>query len=202
MPRGVAIPEIRQQLFAAAERVIVRDGPGKLSGRAVTAEAGVATGLLYSHFADLDGFLAAFAVDRAFTIAADCAGLIERAGEGTLAGNVCDAILAVPLHTVLASTRLLVARPELLDQVQQVLGERSAGLDALERSVTAYLSAEQRLARLPAAVRPEALAAALVGIVHHRALTDRATSETPDRIRRAITALIEGMDPAPQRSRR
>jgi len=31
-----------------------RPGPDRLSGRAVTGEAGVATGLLYAHFADFD----------------------------------------------------------------------------------------------------------------------------------------------------
>ncbi|WP_068023457.1 TetR/AcrR family transcriptional regulator [Nocardia mexicana] len=192
MPRGVAIPEIRQHLFAALERVIVRDGPGKLSGRAVTGEAGVATGLLYSHFTDLDAFLAAYAVDRAFAVAAECAPLPERAGTGEVAGNLCDTVLAIPLATVIASTRLLVARPELVDRVQDVLGEHSTGLDALESSFAAYLSAEQLRDRLPRTVRPEALAAALVGIVQYRALTDRAESETTERIRRSITALVDG----------
>ncbi|GAB2710569.1 hypothetical protein [Nocardia thraciensis] len=192
MPRGVAIPEIRQHLFAALERVIVRDGPGKLSGRAVTGEAGVATGLLYAHFTDLDGFLAAYAVDRAFAIAAECAPLPGRAGAGEVAVNLCAAVLAVPLNTVMASTRLLVARPELVGRVQEVLGDRSTGLDALESSFAAYLSAEQRLDRVPATVRPEALAAALVGIVQYRALADQGESDTAERIRHSITALIDG----------
>ena len=39
MPRGVAIPELRQQLFAAAERVIAASGVSGLTGRAVTRES-------------------------------------------------------------------------------------------------------------------------------------------------------------------
>jgi AcrR family transcriptional regulator len=42
MPTGVALRDAREQLFAAAERVLLRAGPNGLTSRAVTAEAGVA----------------------------------------------------------------------------------------------------------------------------------------------------------------
>ena len=64
MPTGVAIRDPRGQLFDAAERVLLRDGPGALTSRAVTAEAGVAKGVLHRHFADFDAFLAELALDR------------------------------------------------------------------------------------------------------------------------------------------
>ena len=38
-PRGVATPDVRERLFAAAERVVQRDGPGALTSRSVTTEA-------------------------------------------------------------------------------------------------------------------------------------------------------------------
>jgi AcrR family transcriptional regulator len=69
VPRGVAIPDVPQQLFDAAERLLLRDGPGGLTSRAITDEAGCAKGILHNHFADLDGFLAAFVVDRSRRIA-------------------------------------------------------------------------------------------------------------------------------------
>ena len=56
MARGVAIPEVREQLFAAADRVLTRTGPAGLTTRAITAEAGVANGVLHRHFRDLDSF--------------------------------------------------------------------------------------------------------------------------------------------------
>ena len=64
MPTGVAIRDARQQLFGAAERVLLRAGPSALTSRAVTAEAGVAKGVLHRHFADFDAFLAEFVLDR------------------------------------------------------------------------------------------------------------------------------------------
>lgn len=186
MPRGVAIPELRQQLFAAAERVILRDGPARLSGRAVTTEAGVAAGLLYAHFSDLDDFLAAYAVDRSFTVIAATAPLPERAGTGDVAANLTEALLATPRDTLAALARLLVLRPELAARVHDVLGEDTA-LIAVERAVAAYLEAERRRDRLPAATDPASVALALVGLLHHLALT---AEDLDERLRPAIAALV------------
>ncbi|AXB41178.1 TetR family transcriptional regulator [Amycolatopsis albispora] len=191
MPRGVAIPEVRQQLFAAVEQLVVRDGPGKLSGRAITGEAGVATGLLYAHFADFDDFLAAYAVDRSFLISAAAAALPERAGTGTVAANVCEALLSTPPGTLLALSRLIAARPRLPDKIRAVLGDRTAGLEAVENAATAYLTEEQRLGRLAEAADPAALALAVVGVLQRVAL-----SGTPDlgaRVRPAVTALLDAV---------
>ncbi|MEY9997042.1 hypothetical protein ABIE67_009074 [Streptomyces sp. V4I8] len=46
MPTGVHLRDARQQLFDAAERVLLRDGPNGLTSRAVTDEAGCAKGVL------------------------------------------------------------------------------------------------------------------------------------------------------------
>jgi AcrR family transcriptional regulator len=186
VPRGVAIPELRQQLFTAAERVILRDGPARLSGRAVTTEAGVAAGLLYAHFSDLDDFLAAYAVDRSFTVIAAAKRLPERAGTGDIAANLGDAVLAVPRGTLAALARLLVLRPELAARVHDVLGDDTA-LDAIEQAAAAYLAAERRLGRLPETTDPAAVALAVVGALHHLVLT---AADLDDRLRPAITALV------------
>jgi len=186
VPRGVAIPELRQQLFTAAERVILRDGPSKLSGRAVTTEAGVAAGLLYAHFTDLDDFLAAYAVDRSFVVIAAAGTLTDRAGTGDIAANLADALLAIPRHTLTALARLLVLRPDLAERVHDVLGD-DAALDAIERATAAYLAAERRLGRLTRAADPQSVALALVGALHHLVLT---AGDLDDRLRPAITALV------------
>ncbi|MFI5490179.1 TetR family transcriptional regulator [Micromonospora echinaurantiaca] len=196
MPRGVAIPELRQQLFAAVERVIVEDGPSRLTGRAVTREAGVATGLLYAHFANFDDFLVGYAVDRAFQISGEVAGLPARAGTGTVAGNLSEAILATPLRVLVASTRLLAYRPELTANVEAVLGNGNAGLQAAERAAADYLAAEQRLGRVPAGVDTAALALAVVGVLHHVALTCDAGPPAGTRIRQVLTALTDGFPAA------
>jgi len=192
MPRGVAIPDVRQQLFAAVERVIAGAEPSRLTGRAVTREAGVATGLLYAHFANFDDFLTGYAVDRAFQISGEAAGLPARAGSGTVAGNLRAAVLATPLGTLLALTRLMVFRPGLAAAVEAVLGGGTAGLRAVEHAIAGYLAAEQRLGRVPAGADPEALALAVVGVLHHVALIDGTDAAADDRIRRAVSAITGG----------
>src|ERR1700743_1366604 len=87
VPTGVAIRDPRGQLFDAAERVLLRDGTGALTSRAVTDEAGGAKGVLHRHFADFDAFLAELTLDRVDRVAAQAAALRARAGTGTVAGN-------------------------------------------------------------------------------------------------------------------
>jgi AcrR family transcriptional regulator len=84
----VAIRDPRGQLFDAAERVLLRDGPAALTSRAVTAEAGVAKGVLHRHFADFDAFLAGLALDRIAGIGRQAADLRAAAGAGSVPGNL------------------------------------------------------------------------------------------------------------------
>jgi AcrR family transcriptional regulator len=189
MPRGVVVPELRQRLFAAVEQLISAEGPTRLTGRAVTREAGVATGLLYAHFTTFDDFLAGYAVDRAFQISGSVAGLPERAGSGTVAGNLCHAVLATPPGTLLALTRLMASRPGLAAQVEAVLGAGTAGLSVVERAIRGYLAAEQRLGRVPPDADTESLALVAVGVLHHVVLAGGSDAAGETRLRRAMSAL-------------
>lgn len=92
MPTGIHIRDVRAQLFDAAERVLVRDGPSALTSRAVTAEAEFAKGVLHRHFDDFDAFLAELVLDRADRLEAQAVALRESAGTGTVTGNLVDAL--------------------------------------------------------------------------------------------------------------
>lgn len=193
-PRGVAIPDLRQQLFDAAERVLIRDGPRGLTGRAITREAGCATGLLYNHFGNLEEFLAAFAVDRARLAAETVADLPLRAGEGTVAGNLTAAALALPGSNLPAVAGLFASRPSLEGRVREALVAGAPGLGEIERSFAAYLDAEKALGRIAADVDTEACALAVVGTLHH--LLHQYSPADPDprgRMPRVVAALIAGM---------
>src|SRR5438874_11369332 len=93
VPTGIRIRDVREQLFAAAERVLLRDGPNALTSRAVTTEAGCAKGVLHRHFADFDAFLAELVLDRIARIGIQAAALRDSAGTGTVAGNLTDALM-------------------------------------------------------------------------------------------------------------
>ena len=64
MPTGVHLRDARQQLFDAAERILLRAGPNALTSRAVTDEAGCAKGVLHRYFTDFDAFLADLVLDE------------------------------------------------------------------------------------------------------------------------------------------
>lgn len=188
MPRGIAIDGARQRLFSAAEGVILRDGVDGLKGRAVTARAGVATGLLHAHFGDFDAFLAAYAVDRSFLLGA-AAG--ETAPSGVDAGSpVAEEIRArldaLPQPAATAFARLLAARPGLRDRAAEVLGDAATGFEGVTAVIAELLEAEERIGRLRAGTRTADLAYAVVAV----ALRAWCAGDPEERWRSAVESLV------------
>jgi AcrR family transcriptional regulator len=194
MARGVAIPEVREHLFAAADRVLARDGPAGLTTRAVTAEAGVANGVLHRHFRDLDEFLASFVASRLVVVADGAAALPGRAGDGTVTGNLTEATVAVFGISAQAMMSLVAAKPELGQALEHATG-RAGGLGDIERHFAAYLDAEKKLGRIGPGADTETLAFTLLGTVHHLILTRRGDAPgLRGQVRRIVAALVAGMD--------
>lgn len=184
-PRGVAIPGIREQLFAAAERVLALDGAA-LSSRTIAREAGVAAGLLYRHFTDLDGFLIEFIADRRKSALEVVGQLLARAGEGTIPENLTGA--AVALESVAAPIlRLVMSQPALLARMHAGHGAGPPVLAEIERTFAAYLERERALGRLRADADIETLALGLVASWHHLVMTRR-TAALPH----TIVMLVQG----------
>ena len=193
MARGVAIPEVREQLLAAADRVLARDGPAGLTTRAVTAEAGVANGMMHRHFRDLDEFLTSFVASRLAVIADNAAALPGRAGDGTVTGNLTEATVAVFGISAQALMSLVAAKPELGAALEHAAG-RAGGLGDIERHFAAYLDAEKKLGRIGPGADTETLAFTLLGTVHHLILTRRGDAPGLGRqVRRIVAALVAGM---------
>ena len=197
-PRGVAIPEVREQLFEATDRLLARDGPAGLSTRAITSEAGVANGMLHRHFRDLDAFLAEFAAGRLQAIADSAAALPARAGHGTVTGNLTDATLALFSSNALALMNLVAARPQLGPALDHATPAGSGGLGDVEEHFAAYLDAEKKLGRIAPDTDTQTHAFALLGSVHHLMMTNPAgLSDLPHSVRRIVEALAAGMRPDP-----
>jgi AcrR family transcriptional regulator len=138
MPTGVAIRDPRGQLLDAAERILLRDGPGALTSRSVTAEAGVAKGVLHRHFADFDDLLAELALSWISRISDLAAELLAVAGSGTVAGNLAAALPPLFGPEMLAATALAAD----------------------------YLAAERDLGRITPTADIGTLAPTLIGAVH------------------------------------
>ena len=194
MARGVAIPEVREQLFAAADRVLARHGPAGLTTRAVTTEAGVANGVLHRHFRDLDEFLATFVASRLQAIADGAAALPGHAGHGTMTGNLTEATVAVFGASAQSLMSLVAAKPELGAALEHASGQ-AGGLGDVEQHFAAYLDAERKLGRVGAGADTETLAFTLLGTVHHLVITRQL--DAPDlrrQVHRIVAALVAGMD--------
>lgn len=195
MPRGQAIPGLREQLFSAAERVLAREGPMGLTGRAVTREAGCATGLLHNHFGDFDQFLAEFLIDRFRLAAENVAKLPAMAGQRTVAENLSSAALSLLESSVLSLTSLVTSgagRP-LRERAAQALGAAVPEPFMLQQGFAAYLEEEKKLGRVRPDTDTKALALALVATVHHVLVArDRDAEDVRARVRGVVAALAEG----------
>jgi AcrR family transcriptional regulator len=195
VPTGVAIRDPRGQLFEAAERVLLRDGPAALTSRAVTAEAGVAKGVLHRHFADFDAFLAELALDRIAWIGGLTAGLRATAGSGSVAGNLAAALPELFSPAVVALIRLVIARDELRTRLRAATGSRIPVVSESTAMVSGYLAAERDLGRIAASADIATLAPMLIAAVHLLFTDADGTPPDADAIARAVSAALASARP-------
>ena len=190
MPTGVALRDAREQLFDAAERVLLRDGPGALTSRAVTTEAGVAKGVLHRHFADFDAFLAEFVLDRIGRMDSQAAALRDAAGTGTVIGNLTSALTALFGSAAVAMVPLVSSRDSLRARLREAW---PAGVPVLTEAmvmVSSYLTAERDLGRLAPDTEVEMLAPMLIGTVHLLWAGQDGTPPEAEAVRRVVTTAI------------
>ena len=167
MPTGVHLRDVRQQLFDAAERVLLRAGPAGLTSRGVTDEADCAKGVLHRHFADFDAFLADLVLDRAARLETQASVLRESAGTGTVAGNLTSALTILFGPVPVAIIPLITFRDELRARLRQARpGGGIAILAQVTGAVSAYLADERELGRIAADADLDSLTLALVGGGH------------------------------------
>ncbi|MFD3517414.1 TetR family transcriptional regulator [Streptomyces sp. NPDC058657] len=170
-PRGVAIPDLRERLFAAAERVVARDGAAALTSRAITAEADCAKGVLHTHFAGLDEFVAELLLDRFARSAHQAQALQEKVGQATVTDNLQEVVLVLMEALPPAVVGLAMTRPAAALHTREGFQAGAPAFDAIQHAFTAYLQAEQRGGRLHAGADAATIALALVGTTHHLLMT-------------------------------
>jgi AcrR family transcriptional regulator len=193
VPTGVALRDAREQLFDAADRILLRDGPSALTSRAVTAEAGVAKGVLHRHFADFDAFLADFVMDRVDRMGSKAAVLLSSAGTGTVVDNLAEAVTDVFESAAVAIVSLITFRDDLRARLREVW---PAGVPLLTEAVImigSYLTLERALGRIADDAEVEALAPTLIG-AGHLLFADR-EGPRPDAaaVRRVVTTVVGGV---------
>lgn len=158
--------DAREQLFDAAERVLLRDGPNALTSRAVTTEAGCAKGVLHRHFADFDAFLAELVLDRIGRIGAQAAALRESAGTGTVAGNLTGALTDLFGSVAVAIVGLITFRDDLRARLRQTTPTGVPVLTEATTMIASYLTIERAMGRIAADADVDTLALTLIGAGH------------------------------------
>ncbi|WP_328477922.1 TetR/AcrR family transcriptional regulator [Actinoplanes sp. NBC_00393] len=187
MPTGVALRDVREQLFAAADRILLSEGPTGLTSRAVTDSAGCAKGVLHRHFADFDAFLAEYVLDRATRLDTS---LADSAGTGTVVDNVTAALTGVFESVAVAIVALITFRDELRARLRDTW---PAGVPVLTEAcemIGRYLAEERALGRLAANADVDTLAAVLIGSTHLLFADRTGDRPGPATVRHTVTTVL------------
>ncbi|MFE9389802.1 TetR/AcrR family transcriptional regulator [Streptomyces sp. NPDC006784] len=190
-PRGVTIPDLRERLFAAAERVVARDGAAALTSRGVTAEADCAKGVLHTHFAGLDEFVAELVLDRFARSARHAEALEAKVGQATVAENLQEVVGALLDSLPPAVVGLAMTRPGAVSHTRDGFQSGAPAFDAIQHAVSDYLQAEQDAGRFAAGSDVGAIALALVGTTHHLLMTRNfaPATDTAETVKRLLAVL-------------
>jgi AcrR family transcriptional regulator len=193
VPTGVALRDAREQLFDAAERVLLRAGPHALTSRAVTAEAGCAKGVLHRHFAGFDAFLAELVADRIARLELQAVALLDSAGTGTVAGNLAGALTDLFGSVAVAIISLITFRDDLRARLRQTTPHGVPLLNEAAAMLAAYLTAERDLGRIAADADVGTLAATLLGAGHLLFADRKGTPPDAEAVRKVVTTVISGV---------
>jgi AcrR family transcriptional regulator len=198
----------RAQLVDAAERVLRTKGLARATTKEIAREAGYAEGTLYLHFADKLDLVRAVHEKLLPTFIEVVRHLPERAGTGTVAGNLTElAASALRLYRdVLPLGSSLFADPELLERMRGLLAERGGGPHRAWEPVIAYLRAEQALGRVSPDADPAAAALLLLGACQQLVFVELMTGpqtlpfrDRPDPAAELVATLLTGLAPRPSR---
>jgi AcrR family transcriptional regulator len=197
VPTGVHLRDARRQLFDAAERVLLRDGPNALTSRAVTAEAGCAKGVLHRHFTDFDAFLAELVRDRTARIGDLAAELHAAAGTGTVESTVARALTELFSSVAVAVVGLVIARDGLRARLRETTPTGLPLLAEAAAAIASYLRAERELGRIAADADADVLALTLIGSGHLLFAGRQGDPPQPDEVEQVVRSALAAVRISP-----
>lgn len=161
----------RDQLVAAAERVMRAQGLARSTTKEIAREAGFAEGTLYKHFESKEALFLAVLTERLPSFVRLTQTLPGQVGRGSIRDVLLE-VAGTALAFYAAGAPLsasLFAEPALLARHRDEVLRRGAGPQKAIEAVAAYLDAERRGGRLRADADPVATAALLLGACFQRA---------------------------------
>lgn len=185
--------DLRGHLIATAEQLMVEQGAAGLTVRAIAQAAGVATGVLYNHFADKEELLAAALREHVDTVQGGL-GPLPTPGTGEVETNLRTYLdRGLMLHrAILPVFAGLLAQPAVLARFAETERE---GRDWRHR-LGEYLRTERTLGRIAPDAHVDAAVAMLVGICHEQvlsALVPVPAVAPPPSTESVVTAVLDGI---------
>ena len=194
MPTGYALQDPKQQLFAAAERVLLRDGASGLTGRSVTAEAGVAKGVLHRHFADFDTFIADLVKERISRFKDVAERLTDRTGQATVSENITAALPELLDPVVLALVPQILAHHEIRSRIATNDRPGPPLLSDAAVVVQDYLTCEQQRGRITATADVGTTALSIIATAHLLLAGELGALPTTDAIFEVTENILVGIE--------
>ena len=193
MPTGVAIRDVRKQLFDAAERVLLRDGPNSADQPGGDERGRLAKGVLHRHFADFDGFLTELVLDRTARVGDLGATLRAAAGAGTVTENLAEALTSLFGSVALEIVALTIFRDDLRARLREATPEGVPVLTEATDMVASYLAIERELGRIAADADVENIAPTLIGSGHLLFAGRKGASPETEAVRKLVTTVVGGV---------
>ena len=202
-------PDTRSHILEAAERIIQDRGLGAATTRAIAKAARCAEGSIYRYFPDKHALFMEIVRNRGPAFIELVHSLPDRAGKGTVAGNLRDtALSALAFYRVIMPVvgGSLGNHELLTEQRRHWRREETGPMHALE-AVTAYLLSEQRLGRISRKASVEHATKLLLGSCFAQACLEELVGEAaaPDSDERyaseIVHSLMEGLGTGKGRSK-
>lgn len=197
-PRGI---ETKTKLIEATIKVVSEVGYTRATTRAIADAAQVAEGTIYRHFADKQQLFFAAVLNRHQVIVDWISQLPDRAGTGTVHGNLVETLnqLAGLRDDVLPLELALIADPDLARQHRRMhpLTVEPEGPIDPPLYLAKYLAAEQAHGRLRHDIDVTQSAIVLLASLFGLALLPKSQDlpVDPDLIDASVTMFVSGMEP-------
>ncbi|HEX5997571.1 MAG TPA: TetR/AcrR family transcriptional regulator [Jiangellales bacterium] len=159
--------QLRSALIEHARRLIAREGAAALTMRALATEAGCAVGLPYKVFADRHEIVAAIVHTELDRLRAARDELIQRAGSGTVGGNLAWFAAVFLDSPAVALTQELLADEALRQSVTATAHDNGMGPSAFPRVLSRYLAAEKQAGRVAPDTDEDAFGFLIASALHN-----------------------------------
>ncbi len=191
---------IRDRILDAAAAVLRERGLAAATTKEIARAAGCSEGSLYTYFATKEQLLFAVVTERLPPFIPLLHGLLERAGEDTLADHLEEvARLAVSFYgELMPLVATMLATPDMVAGLRR----QNLGPHRANAGLVTYLRLEQHLGRIRAAANLETAAALLLGACLQRTMNRPFFSQVPDAsaddrfVSDLVTTLLQGLQPA------